>query len=244
MYSILLSAAIAVVFSVGGFLLDWWHWGWCLVFGPVVFLGSFILIARRVAKRLQGPMSQLKTLMEQQRFDLAMQALKDVLPLSSWMPMLRGQLSAQMGVLCYQKGDMDQALKYFGEASPRAGEAKVLEAAILYKRGDKDQAYKVLTLAGRFNKKTPLLHNMHAWLLNKDGRIDDAIAVLAASTKKNATDEIGKNNLLRLQNKNKMSMKDFGMFWYALGFERPPRDMGELRQGRKGFRQPKMRKGG
>jgi len=244
MYSILLSLTIATLFGAGGTVLGWWAWGWGIFFGLIVFMVAWIVIARRISKRLEPALTNLRKLMEAQMFDHAMQSLKDLLPASKWMPMLHGQLTAQMGVLAYQKGDQQQAVKLLEQAPRRAADAQVLLASILYRSGDKAAAFKRLELAALANKKHPLLHNMYAWLLNKEGRIDDAIAALARYTKKNAADEAGKNNLLRLQNKNKMSMKPFGMLWYALQLEQPPREMGQMRQGRKGFRQPKMRKGG
>lgn len=244
MYSILLSLAIATLFGAGGTVLEWWAWGWGIFFGVLVFMVAWIVIAKRIAKRLEGPMANLRKLMEAQKFDLAMQSLRDLLPVSRWVPMLHGQLKAQMGVLAYQKGDQKEAISLLEQAPRRAADAQVLLASILYRTGDKAAAMKGLELAALSNKKHPLLHNMYAWLLNKEGRVDDAISVLARFTKKNSVDEAGKNNLLRLQNKNKMSMKPFGVMWYALGLEQPPREMGQMRQGRKGFRQPKMRKGG
>jgi hypothetical protein len=89
-----------------------------------------------------------------------------------------------------------------------------------------------------------MLHNVHAWLLAKEERVDEAIAVLSRYTKKDLTDEPSKDNLLRLQNGKKMSMKPFGIVWYTLGFETPPPEMGQMQPVRKGFRTPPKQRGG
>ena len=71
----------------------------------------------------------------------------------------------------------------------------------------------------------------------------DAISAMNQLLQKVPDSEVSKDNLLRLQNRKKMNMKAFGMPWFSLGLERPPASMGELRTGRKGFRQPKQRRG-
>jgi tetratricopeptide (TPR) repeat protein len=244
MYSILLASAIAAVLSGAGMALDWWGWGWAVFFFfPIIFVASSILIVRRIGKQLEPGLSQLRKLMEQQSFALAMQNLKDMLPKARWIPMVHGQLVAQMGVLAYQQGKLEEAIGYLKQAPSRAADAKVFLASVQYRDGDKKDAFQTLDRAAIVNKKHPLLHNLRAWLLVKEGRREEAIAALAGYVQKGGkTDEIGKSNLLRLQNKNKMSMKDFGMFWFMLGFEQPPREMGQMRQARKGFRTPPMRK--
>lgn len=243
MYSVLLSFTAAFLVGFGGFFLGLWHWVWAILFTLVLFVAVWILLARRINKRLEPALTNLRRLMEQQRFDHALQHMRDLLPASRWIPMLRGQLLAQMGVLEYQRGNQDEAVRLLQQSSRKAADAQVFLASVLYRRGDKHGAFKTLQVASLANKKHPLVHNVHAWLLHKERRTDDAIEVLARYTKRNAADETGRNNLLRLQNKNRMNMKPLGMLWYALGFERPPPEMGQVR-GRKGFRQPPMRRGG
>ena len=51
----------------------------------------------------------------------------------------------------------------------------LLLAAVLWREGDKVTALRELTLAGVADKKHRMLPNVHAWLLQKDGRDDEAI---------------------------------------------------------------------
>jgi tetratricopeptide (TPR) repeat protein len=224
-------------------LLDVLGLFWALFFGSLVALVALVVILRVVGKRLQPALLQVRRQAEARMFEATMQSLRALLPQSRWMPLLRGQLLAQMGVLAYQQGDHEQAIELLSQASRRVGDAQLLLAVIRYQQGDKPLALSTLKIAGAFNRRHSLLHNAHAWLLHKEKRVDEAIAVLAGYCKKQAADEIAKDNLLRLQNGKGMSMKAFGAPWYALGFERPPASMGQMQVGRKGFRTPPMRRG-
>jgi tetratricopeptide (TPR) repeat protein len=244
MYSILLALAVGLVFGVGGMLLGWWGWVWALVLGLVVAIVALVLILRRVGKWLGPAMTQVRKQAEAGMFAATMQSLQDLLPRSRWVPMLRGQLYAQMGGLAFQSGDHDQALALLQQSSRRVSDAQLLLAVIWWRKGDKQRAFDTLKIATAVNTNHPLLHNTYAFLLNREKRVDDAIAHLARYRKKMPADEASKNNLLRLQNNQRMDMKAFGLNWYVLGFEQPPASMGQLRQGRKGFRTPPMRRGG
>ncbi|MBK8100239.1 MAG: hypothetical protein IPK26_24310 [Planctomycetes bacterium] len=244
MYSLLLASAIALLFSLGGTLLGAWAWGWIFLFFPIVFVITWVLIARRISKKLEPAMLELRATLEAGRFDLAMTQMRNLLPAGKWIPLLTGQLQAQMGAIAWQKGNRDEAIDLLGKASPRAADGKLMLGAILYQKGDKQGAFDTLTKACVFNKKHSLLHHTRAWLLQKEGRLDDAIACLAGYVRKERIDEVAKDNLLRLQNKQRMSMQSFGLQWYGLRFEDPPREMGQMQPVRKGFRIPPKRKNG
>lgn len=244
MYSVLIAAGSGLLFGFGGWLLGWWGLFWAFLFAPFVTLAVWIPLARSIGKRLQPMMARLQQQLEQRMIDAARESLQGMLRYGKWMPMLEGQVYAQLGMIEYQTGDRDKAIALLRRTPRRLADAQLVLAVLQYRAGDKTAAFETLKLAGVAAKKHPMLHNAWAWLLHKEGRVDEAIAVLARFTAKVATDEAAKANLLRLQNGNKPTMKPFGLPWYALGLERPPADMGQLQQGRKGFRQPPMRRGG
>lgn len=244
MHSVFLSVLLGLVVGFGGFLLDWWHWVWAILFAVVVALVAFVLIARRLGKKLQPVLMRVQQQMEARMPEAAMQSLRELLPHGKWMPLLEGQIYAQMGMLAFQMQKRDEAMALLKKSSRRLPDGQLVLAVMQHRGGDKEGAFLTLKLAGMVSKKHPLLHNLHAWLLAKEGRTDEAIAVLAAFTKKNLTDEASKDNLLRLQNGKKMSMKPFGVVWYALGFETPPPEMGQMQPARKGFRTPPKQRGG
>lgn len=247
MYSILISVAVAMLCGVGGMLLGWWGWIWASVIAIVAFLVTSFLISRRLMGKLGPAMGVVKRQMESRMPDLAMQTLQDMMPLSRWVPLLRGQLVAQMGVIAYAKGDEQKAIDLLQHSSRRAADAQLLLACIHYKKGDKQQALQTLQVAALVAKKHSMLHNGYAWMLHKEERSEEAIKVLVRYLKKQPDDEIAKDNLLRLQNKQRATMKGFGMEWYALGVEHPPAQMGQMQTARKGFRtppkQPKNKRG-
>ena len=75
---------------------------------------------------------------------------------------------------------------------------------------------------------------------------NDQHEAVRAFLKKDANNGPTKDNMLRLQNKQRMNMSQFDMQWYALGLESPPSQMGmQMRRAPKGFREPpKKKKGG
>jgi len=245
MYSLLLAGAIALLVGGGGTLLDWWHWGWGIPIGLLAFVITWIVIARRFMKRLQPGMQRVQRQAEAQMWDAAMETLEDMLSLGNWIPMLRGQIYAQMGTIAYGSGQHDRAVEYLSKATRRSAEAQMMLAAIRYRNGEKGRALKGLEVAAAACRKHAMLHNVRAWLLHKEGRTGDAMAALAVYLKRDKDHKVTKDNLLRLQNDKRMTMSAFGMQWYMLGFERPPREMGQMQQAgfRKGFRQPPKKRG-
>jgi tetratricopeptide (TPR) repeat protein len=240
-YLTLVSAAVAAVVAVGAFFGLEAGWITSVLLGFVAFAASWILGARRLNKRLAPVMQQVQRQLEAGHVQPALATLEGMLPLGRWMPLLTGQLHAQLGVLAWHTQQQDRAMHHLEKAGRRAAEAQMLLASIRYREGRVKDALQLLTLCEPFNRKHVLLHNLHAWLLNKEERRDEAIAVLNRLLAKQPN-EAAKDNLLRLQNGQKMNMKSFGMTWFMLGFERPPATMGEVRTARKGFRQPPKRK--
>ena len=247
MYSILLSLFLSLLLGFSGVFLDWWHWGWGIFFTVVLSLGVWVLIARRVGKQIQPAMEQVQRQMQQGHVKLAIQTLEDMLPLGKWVPMLHGQVIAQMGMLEFYQGDKERGVKLLEGASMRNADARLLLGCIRYKAGETERALGILELAAKVSKKHALLHNTYAWMLQKAGKADQAQAVLAAFLKKDKTSAPTKDNMLRLQNKQRMNMAQFDMQWYALGLESPPSQMGvQMRRAPKGFREPpkSKKKGG
>jgi tetratricopeptide (TPR) repeat protein len=244
-YSILLSLFLSLLVGIGGiYLFLEYHLFWGILITVVLAIVIWVLIARRIGKRLQPAMEQVQRQMQQQHFQLAYQSLEDMLPICKWIPLLKGQLLAQMGMLSLHMGQKDRGVKLLEGASLKNADARLMLACIRYRDGETDRAIKVLELTAKINKKHPLLHNTLAWMLHKAGRSDQAQAALAVFLKKNASNAPSKENMLRLQNNKRLSMTSFAEQWYALGLEQPPQTMGQVRRAPKGFREPPKRKKG
>ena len=238
MYSVILSCAMALLLGFSGTFLDWWGWGWAILFSLILVVVIWIVVARRISARLQPAMMRVQKQMEAGHADAALQSLEDMLPMGKWMPMLRGQLLANMGMIAHHTGKKERALSLLEQASVRVPDARLLLGCILFKNGDTTRALSVLQVAALVNKKHSLLHNTYAWVLSKSERADAAQKVLADFCKRNPNDEPAKDNLLRLQNRSRMTMHGFGMQWFALGLEQPPQQMGQMRRAPNGFREP------
>ena len=241
MYSVLLSLSVALLLGFSGVFLDWWHWAWGILFSVLALVVVWVVLTRRLAGRLHPAMARVQKQMQAGHLDAAIQSLEEMLPLGRWVPLLRGQLLAQMGMLAWHANKKERAMELLNGASVRVAEAQLLLACIRYKNGEIDKALQGLQLAGIANKKHALLHNTHAWMLHKQERSDEAQKVLAAFNKRDPGNEPTKDNLLRLQNRTRMTMHGFDVHWYSLGLEQPPQEMGQMRRAPKGFREPPKR---
>ena len=238
MHSVLLSLAAALLVGLGGLLLDWWAWYWAIPIALVVLVGVWIVVVRRISAQLMPAMARVQQQMQAGHLDGAMQSLEALLPYGKWMPMLRGQLLAQLGMIAWHGGKKDKALELLEGASLRAGDARLLLAAIRFKNGDTARALSILQVAAAVNKKHALLHNSWAWMLHKSERNDEAQQVLANFQKRDATNEPTKDNMLRLQNRTRMTMHGFGVEWFALGLEPMPAQQMQQAAGMRGMRVP------
>ncbi len=230
--SLLTAVAVGVTVSMVG---AGWFFG--ILAGVVAFLIAQILLGRRLRKRLEPALAQVQRQVEAGMLKPALDSLQNLLPLGSWVPLLRGQLYAQMGVIAFHAGKKDDALEYLKKASRRSSEAQLLLASMLDRGGDYAAARKALDRAAPYQKKSDFFQNVQAYILHKNGDTPDALTRLNRFADKEGG-EVTKDNVSRLQNDRKMNLKPFGMPWYALGYERPPASMGQMQTGRKGFRQP------
>ncbi len=240
-YLSILAFLIALVVGIGTWLLGAGWFGGSF-FGFVAFAATWILGVRRISRRLQPLFEQAQRQVQSGKAQLAIATLQSILPLGKWMPLLTGQIYAQLGFLEHQAGDQEQAIEYLQKAGKRAADARVLLASLMAQNGKKADAFKLLAASQPWNRKHVLLHNVYAWLLDREGKRDEAIHVLGQLLLK-TSDQATSDNRLRLQNDKKMTMTSFGAMWYMLGFESPPASMGQLRPTRKGFRQPPKRRG-
>jgi len=238
-YSILLSLLLGIVVGVVYSLLGWWKtWAMGIILGVLVAVGGFVALSRWMAKRFEPRFLHVQKQIQAGASQAALKSLEALLPLTRWQILLKGQLYAQMGLLCYAMERDDHALTYLEKSSLRSPDARLALAALHFRRKRFDEAKEVMEFAIKANKKQALLYNVQAWMLAKRGERDAAIEVLQRYLKLESSNESSKDNLLRLQNERKMNMKRFGVQWYGLRLEKPP---AALRAGhppgvRKGFR--------
>lgn len=243
MYTVLIALVLGVIAGVVWTLLGLWKtWAFGIILGLSVFVASFILLSRHFGRRIQPIFEQVQKQIQAGKMQLATKTLEDLLAMSRWQVLLKGQINAQIGSLAFTTGDEAKALHYLSRSSPRVADAQLFLASLYYRRKNFDKAQEVLEKAIGYNKKQVLLYNVYAYLLNKQGKREQAIEQLLRCLKVEKDNESTKDNLLRLQNNKKMNMKRFGMSWYSLQLEKLPASMRQpqgmaragLRQGRRG----------
>lgn len=238
-YTILVSILIGTAVGVAYTLAQLWQtWAMGIILGVLVALASFVLISRRLAKRIEPAFEHVGKQLQSGAHQAAIKSLESLLPMARWQVLLAGQIYAQMGLIAYAIDKEDQAFEYLGKAGLRVPDAQLAHAALLYRRKKVDEATQVLDVAIRANKKQILLYHVSAFMLAKEGKREAAIEQLQKALKVEPSSESTKDNLLRLQNNKKLNMKRFGTQWYGLKLEKLPAAMrqGHMPGMRKGFR--------
>jgi len=245
MYTIAISMLIGLLAGGAWTALDLWKgWQMGILLFVLVSFAAFILISRALARRIEPRFLAIQKQIQGNQIPLAMNQLEGLMPMGRWQILLEGQLHAQLGLLAYATGDLERAETHLGKAGYRATEAQIAYAALLYRTNRWPKARETLDSAIRLNKKQILPYHVYAWLLLKEGDRSAAIDKLLAAQKVEPSNESTQENLSRLQNGKDLAMKRFGMVWFGLQLEKPPKDMrlAQTMTFRKGFRQKPQRR--
>ena len=226
MLSIIVAALVGLVFGLSWALLGLWG-GWIVGFliFTVFFVGTTFLLSRWIGKRVQAPFLQAQKQLQAGQTQLALKTLEGLLPMARWQLLLRAQIESQIGTIHYGMGEEAKALDHLKHANPRIPEAFLLLGAMHFRAGRHEDAKKVMESVIRLNRKNALLANSYAYFLAEKGDRAGAIAQLQRFLKAEKSDKPTAENLSRLQNGKKMSMKSFGIAWYSLKIERLPGSM-------------------
>ncbi len=246
MYTIAISIGVGAASGALWTLLDLWKgWQMGIVLTLLVSLLVFVLTSRAMARRVEPRFLAIQKQIQAGQTRLAIQSLEEMMPLSRWQVLLKGQIHAQIGMLAYASGDEKRAAEHLEKSSLRSSEARMTLAALQYRRGQAPQALQTLETAIRASKKQLLPYHVYAWMALKEGDRETAINKLLACQKIEPGNDSTADNLERVRNGKKLNMKRFGMGWIGLQLEKPPAQLRAAQgmAGRKGFRQkPKRRR--
>ena len=219
MYNLIISLASGLV--AGGIVTA----AWGLVAGsfPFFFVAIvvYILLARRIGKKIEAIVERATHEMQQGRIDNAVRVLETAYAYNSWQFLVRAQMDAQIGGIYFLQRKFKEAEPYLRKAFSRQWNAQGMLAVILFKRHKLDEAIPVMEKAVKYGKKEALAWGLYAYMLDKAGKREDALAVLQRATKKIPDSEPIKTNILKLQNRERMKMKPFGDDWYQFQLENP-----------------------
>ncbi len=227
MINLLLSLAAGVAVAVAILLGS--SFGWAAAVGPgaVVAVGAYVLLSRRSFKQLESLFEEAQKEIMAQKFEKAVRTLEGGFALAPWQFLVRSQIHSQIGVLQYVRQEFDAALPHLEKSFSRHWLARAMLATSRYRKRDLDGAVKVFEDAVGANKKEGLLWAVYAWCLEREGRHDEAVAVMARAAKANPSDEKVKSVLQSLQNDKKLKLgKVYEEQWFQFHLERMPDTMG------------------
>ena len=98
-------------------------------------------------------------------------------------------------------------------------------AAQEYREGNKDRALELLNEIQGAGGDDPLFYGIHAWLLHKCDKQDEALIVVSDGCDKHASHKPLKDMRLAIQNKKKIDVFGFGQGWFSFFPEQLDRDM-------------------
>jgi tetratricopeptide (TPR) repeat protein len=236
MYNLLISIAIGLAVSAA--LARGTDFGLVAAIFPGVLAVAvaYFVLARRTWKKLEAVFEAMQKDVQGRKLDKAVLTLQGGFALAPWQFLVASQLHSNIGILLYLRDDLDAALPHLEKSFSRNWIARGMLGVARYRRRDLDGARKILDDAVKVNKKEGVLWSAYAWILEKEDRHDEAIALLSRAAAANASDEKLKTSLQALQNGKKLKLgKLYGEQWFQFMLERPPTELvgGGFRGGRR-----------
>jgi tetratricopeptide (TPR) repeat protein len=238
MYNLLIALAVGFAVAVA-VLLAHLPWYAALVPGFLAFAATFLLLARRVGKKVKAIMEQAQKELSvqptsqrdrQQKVDKAVKTLESALIWEKWQPFIGGEVHAQIGMVQYMVKEYAQAEPHLRKAGPRNGLAQGLLASLHYQRKQYSEMEQAFEAAVKGAKKEGVVWAAYAWCLLQTKEREKALKVLNRAVAANPNDEKLKAGLVALQNEKKLKMKAWEPLWWQFGLETPPEMMGGGRQ--------------
>ena len=230
MYNLLISLAVGIAVALLVKLAGFSLWAG-LIPAILAMVATFVLLAKRVADRIQKLMAVVQQDLQTQptsqkdaqaKVDRAVKTLEQGLVYEKWQFLVGPEIHAQMGMLKYMVKDLDGAKAHFDKASSRNYMAKAMEGALLYQRKDFPAMKAAFEAAVKAGKKESIIWAVYAWCLMQNKEKDEALRVLARGVEANPKDEKLKTSLGQLQNDKRLKMKPYEPTWWQFGLEAPP----------------------
>jgi tetratricopeptide (TPR) repeat protein len=154
----------------------------------------------------------------------AMKELDRIDPLRKWNLLAERQANTLRAQLCYQIKEFDRADEYFKKCLVLDALTLAMKIARMYSNGEKDKIEKAFKRGvKRFkDEKGVILYALYSWILVKEERMDEAVAILDEAKDKTES-EVLKANWEHLANGRvrRFSNAGLGDQWYALHLDQP-----------------------
>jgi len=210
--------------------------------GTVVAVAVYLVLVRRTWKQLEGIFDAVQKELQAQRVDRALQILQSGFRLAPWQFLVAAQIHSNIGILHFVKGETEAALPHLQKSFSRNWIARAMLGVTRYRARDLPGAIRVFDEAVKVNKKEGLLWQVYAWILEKEDRHAEAIALLGRATAANPSDEKLKSSLQALQNDKKLKLgKLYAEQWFQFRLENVPPtfNMPGYRPGRRAVFRPR-----
>src|SRR6516165_9561715 len=151
--------------------------------GVLVFIGAYILLARRVAEKLkalvntaQKELQSISSPREQApKVAKAVKILEQGLQYDRWQIMVASQVHGQIGILHYMMKDYAAAEPHLAQASKRDGMSQAMRGALYYQRKDYPKMTEAFERAVKAAKKESVIWAAYGWCLQQSKERDKAI---------------------------------------------------------------------
>jgi tetratricopeptide (TPR) repeat protein len=226
MYNLLISLAAGLAVTLAIRFGTNVGWVGSILPGLLALGVAYFVLARRSWKQLEALMGTVQKELMAQKFDRALQTLQGGFALAPWQFLVASQIHSQIGVLRYVRQDFAAAQPHLEKSFSRHGIARAMLAVTHYRKKDLEKMRKIFDEAAKDNKKEGLIFAAWAWIEEKEGRHDEAIAVLARGLKSNPGDEKLKAAAQTLQNDKRLKLgKLYGEQWFQFHLEKMPPQM-------------------
>ena len=220
MYNLLISAGAALIAFLLVTLIAGFHYWWgALLAALIIFMGSFLLISRLVAKKLEAIMEPAMKDIQAQRFDKGIRDLKGALRYGKWQIYVESQINSAIGMVHFVRRDFTTAFPYLEKGFFKNWVTMGMLAVTYMKRNKRDLMRQTFDKAVLASPKESLLWSLYGYCLNECGDTVKACEVLAKGLAKLPGDENLKQNLELLREGKKLKMKGYGEMWLQFHLE-------------------------
>lgn len=223
MYNLLISLAVGIAVAAGIRFGTEFGWAAAVFPGVVAAAVTYVLLVRRILKKMERLMDAMQRDVQSRKMDKAIQTLQNGFALAPWQFLVAAQLHSNIGVLHYLDEDYEAALPHLEKSFGKHWIARGMLGALRYRRKDVGGARAVFEEGVKANRKEGVLWAAYAWILEKEGQHDQAIAVLGRGVQANPSDDKLKASLQALQNGKKLKLgKLYEEQWFQFRLEAPP----------------------
>lgn len=235
MYNLIISLAAGVAVALAIAFGTSYGWVAAVFPGFLVATALYVYVAFRIRKKLEAINEVVQRELMARRIEKAVQALQGGFALAPWQFLVGAQLHANVGMLRYLVDELDAAIPELEAGLPRGWLAKLVYrdwmtramlASARYRKRDVAGALALFEEAVSYGEKEGLAWSAYAWVLEKEGRHDEAIKVLGRGVAKLPKDEKLQESLQTLQNGKKLRLwKLYDQQWYQFRLEPPRMDL-------------------